>query len=522
MDTDYDVPPEVDRIRARVLKIAEDGNGEVETWSKQFPLSTDEASGSGRYSLPASFSVVPDEADMDREVAIEVEGLLNDSLVVARRVRTGFKRGEFRVLRMFLYRACSKTDCPDGTSCGCPQAGACGSPSCVDEFVDPNELEVIDDPGVLPANSSIPTECGPGRTICASECVDTATDPRFCGNCTTACPSGEVCAAGQCVGPTDCRNSNNLCEGFTYCDETTGACLRGCAVDEQCGNAETCDVETHECVCQPDLSRCPPLIGDCVDTNTDLAYCGDCDISCPSNNVCAEGVCIDLGDCRSNGIGCSGFSYCDESSGDCVRGCLLDEQCGAANEVCDTEINDCICSDGLERCPPMVGACIDTQTDPTYCGNCNTSCARGEVCEDGVCVDPDCRTNGIGCSGFTYCDPNAGTCLPGCERDEQCLGANESCNVTTRTCECDAGLTSCDGACVDVDSDPQNCGSCETACGIGEACEDGVCVGPECDAGLTECDGACVSLQFDEANCGSCGEDCGNGLCFFGQCVGSP
>ena len=478
MDTDYVVPTEIDRIGIRVLKVSDDGSDEIETWSKEFPLATEDVSDSGRYSLPASFSVVPVAADMKREVVIEAEGSLGDDLVVARRVRTGFIRGQFLVLRMFLYRACADAACPAGQSCGCTRASACASPTCVDERVPPEDLEVTSDPGTLPPSSGIPTPCEPGRTICGDECVDVASDPRFCGGCDNACPNGTVCTAGRCIDPADCRVAGAGCQGFTYCDQAVGNCVRGCAIDEQCGSDEVCNVDTHECACVPNLTRCPPVIGNCVDVQTDLSYCGDCDTFCPRNNVCDEATCVDLGDCRVNGVGCSGFSYCDEGSGDCVRGCLLDDQCGGANEFCNTEINDCVCEDGFQRCPSMVGACIDPQTDLLHCGGCDTSCATGEVCQEGVCYDPDCRTNAMGCSGFTYCSDDTGECLPGCDRDEQCTEPNESCNVTSHTCVCDSGLT--------------------------------------------RCDGECVNTAFNRRNCGDCGEDCrGNEICWFGDCIGS-
>ena len=38
-----------------------------------------------------------------------------------------------------------------------------------------------------------------------------------------------------------------------------------------------------------------------------------------------------------------------------------------------------------------------------------------------------------------------------------------------------AGLTDCDGACVDTKTDPDHCGSCDNACVGGNACEQGSC-----------------------------------------------
>ena len=398
---------------------------------------------------------------MDRGIVIEVEALLGsaDEPLVQRRVRTGFIQGKFLVVRMLLYRACTDMICAEGESCGCEDAAACLAPFCVDEFVDPKNLEVTDNPAVLPPNPGIPidpdvTDCEP-LTLCGTECVDTDSDPLFCGNCTTACSSGEVCVEGACIEPGDCRTNGIDCSGFTYCDEVTGTCLRGCEANEQCGSSETCDTDIHECVCMEGFDRC---LDRCVDTQTDPLFCGDCMTFCGSREVCQAGTCADLGDCRTNGIGCSGLTYCDSSTGDCLPGCVQDDQCGAANEVCDTDINDCVCDTGFERCPPIAGACVDTQTDPLFCGDCGTACGTGEVCQAGACFDPsDCRTNGIGCSGFTYCDPSTGVCLPGCVGDAQCTGANESCDVPSHACVCDSGFERCPpifGLCVDTQTDP--------------------------------------------------------------------
>lgn len=567
MDTDYDVPTEVDRIRVRVLKVAEDGAKEAQTWSREFMLTTEQTTASELVALPASFSVVPTAPDIDREVVVELEGLLEDRLMVARRARTGFVRGEFRVLRMFLYRACADTSCPEGASCGCLRGSACSPPSCVDERVDPAELETTNDPGALPPQSNIPSGCGSGQSLCGSTCADLATDPRFCGDCDTTCGAGELCTEGECIDPDDCRNDESRCNGFTYCNRSTGECERGCDGDEQCGRAERCDLETHACVCQASLVRCPPAFGDCVDVSTDLVYCGDCNTACPANHVCSEGICMDLGDCRTNGLGCTGFSYCDERTGSCIRGCLLDEQCAGSNELCDTESHDCVCGDGFERCPTTGGDCVDTQTDLTYCGDCETSCVDGDVCDEGICVDPtDCRTNQTGCTAVSYCDQETGQCLPGCDRQEQCPDANDRCDLSTHSCVCKDGFTRCGVQCVDLDDDPRFCGGCANACEGTETCQQGSCINPNdcrtngigcigftycnddtgaclsgcvadtqcatteecnvgthecvCSSGLTRCAGECVDTLFDDNNCGRCNERCrGNRTCVLGLCL---
>ncbi len=45
---------------------------------------------------------------------------------------------------------------------------------------------------------------------------------------------------------------------------------------------------------------------------------------------------------------------------------------------------------------------------------------------------------------------------------------------------CQAGLMECSGKCVDIQTDPANCGGCGQICTAGMTCAGGVCSGPAC------------------------------------------
>jgi hypothetical protein len=86
--------------------------------------------------------------------------------------------------------------------------------------------------------------------------------------------------------------------------------------------------------------------------------------------------------------------------------------------------------------------------------------------------------------------------------------------------------------CVDLETDPENCGGCGQACAMPSAtpaCSNGVCTLIVCDPGFANCngvraDGCEVNLSNDPRNCGSCGRTCStpNGMatCVNGTCGG--
>ncbi len=94
-------------------------------------------------------------------------------------------------------------------------------------------------------------------------------------------------------------------------------------------------------------------------------------------------------------------------------------------------------------------------------------------------------------------------------------------NSKSTASECAIGSTSCNGDCVDIASDPTNCGGCANACtGTAALCESGACVA-SCSPGLMACAGGCVNTTSDPANCGACGNACpaDAALCEAGRCV---
>jgi len=79
----------------------------------------------------------------------------------------------------------------------------------------------------------------------------------------------------------------------------------------------------------------------------------------------------------------------------------------------------------------------------------------------------------------------------------------------------------CGNVCVNLDTDPEHCGSCTEVCDDGENCIQGSCTTP-CPLGQTPCDGQCVSLDTDPRYCGSCDISCtfphASASCVAGNC----
>ncbi|MDB4928642.1 MAG: Tryptophan synthase alpha chain [Myxococcaceae bacterium] len=83
---------------------------------------------------------------------------------------------------------------------------------------------------------------------------------------------------------------------------------------------------------------------------------------------------------------------------------------------------------------------------------------------------------------------------------------------------CPTTRVQCDGTCVNLSSDAENCGRCGNRCGPGMGCGSGRCVGG-CSAPGAMCGAACVDPQSDVHHCGACDRPCEPGVaCMAGAC----
>ncbi len=133
-------------------------------------------------------------------------------------------------------------------------------------------------------------------------------------------------------------------------------------------------------------------------------------------------------------------------------------------------------------------------------GDTAPTCEGGLALCEGACVDLD------------HDPDHCGACERPCADGLTCLEG--LCGVA-----CGPTASACGDFCTDLGIDPDNCGECGLACAPGEACIAGACT-PACEPGQLLCAGECVSPSNDEAHCGECESACAQGqVCAYGLCV---
>jgi len=159
--------------------------------------------------------------------------------------------------------------------------------------------------------------------------------------------------------------------------------------------------------------------------------------------------------------------------------------------------------------------CIGSTDEHSTCAS-PCPCESPKVCYSGGCVDLFTDPNNCGAVG-NYC---SGTCTNG-QCVDACAAIGAPCQANQTCCDVGGGVFSCRTTSTDM----QNCGSCGRACSStgANACLNGQCAcgsGAECTGGRTCCSNSCKDTTNDVYNCGSCGNACGVGLtCSGGQCM---
>ncbi|AKU93601.1 hypothetical protein AKJ09_00265 [Labilithrix luteola] len=354
-------------------------------------------------------------------------------------------------------------------------------------FTPPPSTEDGGDASMTPDVPKLPpmcieTECPEPWATCGAsyKCgINLSNDNSNCGACGVACPAsvaalhvGSYCASGSCQ--YDC--SPPSIDGTAVYKNCDGLIENGCEVNIQ-GDTNNCGACGNKCAqgehCIMGQCGCPTGMtdcnGKCIDLTSDTGNCGAC------GNVCSTTIAPDGGTLPPAP---TNMQYVCANS-----------QCGVL--TCKSTYRDCD-HDQSNGCE------VNTGSDPNNCAVCGNVCAPGKICA---------AQGSPGTSGIPRCL---------CESGTLCGGPGTGTNY----------------ACVDLQTDINNCGSCLNKCpgqnipNTRPTCDQGVC-GLECVDGFGDCDGiptnGCeTKLTVDGSNCGACGNKCDLGAgqpCIEGKCA---
>lgn len=109
-----------------------------------------------------------------------------------------------------------------------------------------------------PPDDPTPMTCLGSQTLCDAQCVDLCCDDSHCGVCGRACEAGLVCEAGQCMTPAEAcelegsMGEATLCEGECVDVDTSVAHCGGCGI--ACPAGEAC--VDGSCLGPPPFDEC--------------------------------------------------------------------------------------------------------------------------------------------------------------------------------------------------------------------------------------------------------------------------
>lgn len=192
----------------------------------------------------------------------------------------------------------------------------------------------------------------------------------------------------------------------------------------------------------------------------------------------------------------------------------ITQGCGSENSLVGGD-----CAPGYVACE---GLCADLAADTEHCGTCGTHCLNGVACLGGLCGGHD-GSGGDGSpdgadgsldgqdgqdgqdgrgEGGDPCPPPPYVTAAACGAcGIVCVPPNSACIIDANgkaACAppCVVPLTECNGKCVDLSKDPQNCSAC------GKLCPSNICVGSKCQGG-TPGDVVIIGHDYRDAFAGS-------------------
>ena len=351
----------------------------------------------------------------------------------------------------------------------------------------------------------------PGPELCNGKDDDCDGVP---DNGTPACAAGSSCVNGVCV-PGACGPEGPYCPGGYAC--SGGSCvLAGCGTGGPCPNGRVC--QGGACVDPCASVTCGPGAycsgGQCVGGGCYAA-------GCPAGQVCLDGAC-QTDPC--DGLSCPTGTFC--RSGYCVQSCVFvscptGQRCGpdgfcvadpCAGRTCGAGQ---ICRNGTCVANPCASVdCGTGQTCDVGTGDCVGNPCNGVSCPVGQCLSGQCYSpnpgggppppavppeakSGCGCGAAPAGELGLlllGLLIPWRRRARPARAASRralrpfgaalallvaltaaGCSGSEEEKPAPCTNPNCGSACVDLQNDAANCGTCGHACSGGQICVAGGC-----------------------------------------------